>query len=214
MSPRRGENLVKGNKLVFLDCETSGLYPEKGARVIELYYEVLNPWPDFSVKEKGLLRWNLSRHDMEFAEPKALEINGYTRNAGDWETAPELGTAESAAQWQKLYDVLKGAEIHNQNVNFDLGFINNEFRMCRIKETPWLRQTGDLTSLCMMLRDEYGVVKNGRPTASLHPVYDAIGGPPLPEHRADADVQRAKFVYSHVRSNYKPMRMSLGVLTN
>jgi len=41
-------------------------------------------------------------------------------------------------------------------------------------------------------------IKLGLPKFGLHPVYEALGGPKLQEHRAMADIERGKFVFEKV----------------
>jgi len=180
--------------ICFIDTETSAYKPENG-RIVEIAYEICTPWPELEVLTSVDQKIQLFDHDRRKAEPKALAINRYSDE--EWATAP----TPSMNLWQKLTQPLRlvNLVLCGQNVGFDRDWILSEMRRYDLldedaAEPPWGRRFVDVQSYSHIVAEELSL-----PDFGLHTVYDALGGPPLPPHRAHPDVLRAKFVYSHQR---------------
>ncbi|MBF42743.1 MAG: hypothetical protein CMD97_05770 [Gammaproteobacteria bacterium] len=104
-------------KVIYIDTETTGLKPR------HLFHEIIEiaiiveingiRTSDFHTKIKPM---NIDR-----ANPKALEINGY--NQKEWDISP---TFEKIAS--KISDIFKDVDIIiGHNVKFDVEFINEHF---------------------------------------------------------------------------------------
>jgi len=103
---------VSDKRLVFLDVETSGLDPHE--------HEVL----EICLMDKDgtiLLHSKLKPQNIENAEARALEINGY--NTKDWELAPSFRDLAP-----KIVEILKWCLAVGHNPSFDLNFIKSEIR--------------------------------------------------------------------------------------
>ncbi|XOV81831.1 MAG: DNA polymerase III subunit epsilon [bacterium] len=136
---------------IVLDTETTGLEPELGHRIIEIgAVEVIN-------------RRLTGRHFHHYINPErdiddgALEVHGITR-------AFLRDKPLFADICDEFIDFIKGAELVIHNAEFDVGFIDSEFRrlpgkpltenICRIKDSLALArskhpgQKNNLDALC------------------------------------------------------------------
>ena len=175
-------------QLAWVDTETSGLEPDKD-RIIEIAIVVTDG--DLNEIETFEQKIRLSPTDRLAASPKALEVNGY--NDTDWAEAP----LPSKEIWERVYQLTNRRLLAGQNVTFDAKFIAAE--MMRFGIRPgWDRRMADTMEDSIRIMYALGVRHpKGYPTAGLEFVYDALGGPPMPAHRAMADVRRAMFVYKY-----------------
>jgi len=96
--------------LIFLDLETSGLDPQEH-EILEICL--------MSVSGDVLFYSKIKPTHIETAQPKALEINGYSAEA--WADAPTFAeVAETVA------GLLDGAVMAGHNPTFDIGFLRAE----------------------------------------------------------------------------------------
>ncbi len=200
-------------ELAFLDTETSGLDPWQH-RVVEVAVEKFTPWPAMVSEGRLEFKVKLSPEDFSKASPKALEVNGYTEEK--WADAFEHG---DPSPWVILHDFLRFAVIVGQNVPFDTGFIEAEFgrRNCLFEgRVPWQRRLIDVQSYCHILATEYDVQQNGKFSWGLSPVYAALvereGAPPLVEHRAGPDIDKAVHIYRLARERFERGKQTHSVL--
>ena len=103
---------LREKPLAFLDTETTGLSPGRH-EVIEVAVLVGD----------RLYHWLIAPERSEDAEPKALEVNGYSRFPERWEgakTMREVGPEIIAA--------LKGTVVVGHNVGYDLDMLNGHMR--------------------------------------------------------------------------------------
>ena len=100
--------------LHFIDVETTGLRPWEGQEIIEI--AIITESPNGLVERYST---KVQPVRLEFAEAKALEINGYS--ASGWEGAPCM--EEIAGE---VYKILRRGIIVGHNVSFDSQFINIE----------------------------------------------------------------------------------------
>ena len=107
---RRLTRVAPSVKTVFLDTETTGLSPTKH-EIIEIGMVIEHP---SGAVESWCTKIAPSR--IETANPKALEINGFTPEA--WEEAPALSEVLPI-----VTEHLSGAVVVGHNVAFDLRFI-------------------------------------------------------------------------------------------
>lgn len=105
------------NRVIFLDTETTGLDPKTGHRVIEIGC--------VEMRERRLTGNNLHIYlqpDREI-DPGAMAVHGITNEF----LIDKPRFAEISAQ---LKDYLAGAELIIHNADFDVGFLEHEFRLC------------------------------------------------------------------------------------
>jgi DNA polymerase-3 subunit epsilon len=104
------------NRQVVLDTETTGLNPRTGDRVIEIGCVELN---NRMLTGNNFHRYINPERD---SEEGALAVHGITTEF--LRDKPKF--AEIAAE---LRDYIQGAEVIIHNAPFDLGFLNNEFKL-------------------------------------------------------------------------------------
>ena len=176
--------------IVVCDVETTGL-SDHYHRVIEVSYARIDKgdWDAFKI---DTFRFELSAGDFMQGEQRAFAVNGYRRNHPDWRDAPLLDTEDARHAWSKIRRDLTDVILLNQNVSFDAKFLMaemNRHAKYAFDEAPWGPRTwevGAYTKLHMRAAKQRGW--------ALHKAYNLIGGPELPEHRAEADVLRAIWV--------------------
>ena len=100
--------------ICFVDTETTGLDKSRH-EIIEIAIIVWNGG-QLKVYNERLLPMHIAT-----ADPKALEINGYTPSG--WIDAPTFGE-----QAQTIADLLCGNIIVGHNIQFDMGFIEKQLR--------------------------------------------------------------------------------------
>lgn len=186
-----------GEEFAWVDTETSGLDPQQH-RVLEIAVVVtdqdLNDVDVFESKIK------LSPGDRAAATPKALEVNGY--NDAEWADAPP----SSRELWSRVQSMTTRRNFAGQNPLFDEGFLRAELGRWGLKGY-WFRRLLDTQSFGQIIGRSHNLRNaNNVITNSLVPIYDALGGPKLPEHRAMGDVRRSIFVYDHFRRMYEDAR--------
>lgn len=100
--------------LHFVDVETTGLRPWEGQEIIEI--AIITEYGDGRV-ERYCTKIKPTR--LEFAEVKALEVNGYNPEA--WAHAPYM-----SEKIEEIYNILRKGIIVGHNVSFDCLFIDFE----------------------------------------------------------------------------------------
>ena len=140
---------------IFLDTETTGLYPDKGDRVIEVAcVELVNRKLTGSHKHFYLNPGRDSHED-------ALKIHGITTEF--LRDKPEFGTVAD-----ELLAYLAGAELIIHNAGFDLGFLNKELAL--IGRPPLRGFVASVTDTLAMAKAMYPGKRN-----SLDALCDRLG---------------------------------------
>ena len=147
---------------VVLDTETTGLEVKQGHRIIEIgCVELLN-------RRRTNRTYHRYLHPDREIDSAAEQVHGITREM--LENQPRF--AEIAGD---LLEFINGAELVIHNAEFDIGFLNNEFRMaaheddavgqrCQVVDTLVLArrlhpgQKNGLDALCK----RYGIDNSGR----------------------------------------------------
>lgn len=176
--------------IVVCDVETTGL-SDTLHRVIEVGYARIDKgdWDSFNIKT---VRFELSQLDYARGEPRAYAVNGYHRNHPDWAGAPVLDSPAAWEAWAGIRSDLTGVILLNQNVKFDEKFLLGEMSRHSkraLDEPPWHNYTWEIGAFTKQ-HMKAAKLKGW----ALHKAFDVIGGPPLPRHRAEADVMRAIWV--------------------
>lgn len=160
---------------VYLDLETTGLNPANH-EIIEIGF----------VRDDGF-SWHIKIHPEhpETAEPKALEVNGYTPE--EWETQ---GATCLILALRQLRVFLEDCVIVGHNVAFDVAFLEEAFR--KASDKPWHAYYAiDTTTLAY----EH-LVPLGLKSVSLKHVCEFLGLSPEPDqHRALAGAETCRKVY-------------------
>lgn len=176
--------------LFLADTETTGLKAGYH-RVIEVAFARIDDgrWEDFSI---STFRFKPSKLDYLNGNKAAYAVNGYHERHPDWAGAPELDTEEARQQWYAIRRQMEGVILLNQNVSFDARFLHAEFQAhlsAAYDTPPWGNRTWEVMAFSKQHKQAQKLAD-----AKLSNVYDAIGGPALPPHRAEADVLRAVWV--------------------
>ena len=125
---------------IFLDTETTGLYPESGDRIVEIgCIEMVNRRLTGETRHVYL---NPERKGSE----EATRIHGLT----DDFLADKQKFAEVA---DDLLGFLAGAEVIIHNAAFDVGFLNAELK--RLKRQPFQTVAAQVTDTLLMAREMF-----------------------------------------------------------
>lgn len=134
-----------GNRVVVLDTETTGLDPKTGHRIIEIGC--------VEMRERRLTGNNLHLYlqpDREI-DPGAMAVHGITNEY----LIDKPRFADISAQ---LKDYLLGAELIIHNADFDVGFLEHEFRLCN--EPLVLSEVCRVTDSLAMARKQFPGQRN------------------------------------------------------
>ena len=172
---------MNNRDLIFVDVETTGLDCAVH-EVIEVAWVITTPDAK-TIKEKYHARM-MPQH-LERAQPRALEVNGFTKEA--WEAGPLKTHAEVA---QLFAGKAARKVMVGQNVGFDEGFFKEMLRGESL-EPSWHYQKVDT---CALAWPFYAATDdlNG---VSLEKLCAFLSIPQERKHSADADVMSCYYVY-------------------
>ena len=132
---------------IFLDTETTGLYPDQGDRLIEIgCVELVNRKLTGNNKHFYV---NPGRDSHE----EALKIHGITTEF----LSDKPAFAAIAAEF--LAYIKDADEIIIHNAAFDLGFLNREFELCGL--APFKKLVGKVVDSLAMAKEMYPGKRNG-----------------------------------------------------
>jgi len=157
----------------WVDTETTGLDPDEN-EIIEL--AIIRLQPDGT---EEIFHTKIQMERPEHAHPRALEVNGYTKEA--WAGAPSQQEV-----WQEVYDrgLFSECIVAGQNVKFDVGMIDASFKRAGI-DIRIDYHTYDTCTLALAHLKPF--VKS----ISLVPTCIALGIPVRDAHSALADIRMA-----------------------
>ena len=161
------------NKKCFIDIETTGLNPAVH-EIIEIALIIEG--------EEGLHRFStkIKPKFIEHAEPRALEVNGFSFE--EWRDAPyDMEVAEEIAS------LIQGCTLIGHNVNFDAEFLEEMLHKCGCKYAPRRRKIDTIT-----LAHEHLYFW---PAHSLSSLRLFFGISTIGEHRAMKDCQDMRDIY-------------------
>jgi len=123
---------------IFLDTETTGLYPAQGHRIIEIAaVEMINRRPTNN-------HYHVYLNPQREIDPAAQEVHGITL-----EFLQDKPLFESVTQ--DLIAFVNDAEVIIHNAPFDVGFLNSE--LGRIGLQPFETMCGKITDTLKMAKD-------------------------------------------------------------
>jgi len=126
---------------IFLDTETTGLYPDQGHRVIEIAaVELINRRPSNN-------HFHVYLNPEREIDAAAQEVHGITLEF--LQDKPLFSTIA-----QDLIDFVKDAEVVIHNAPFDVGFLNAELGRIGLKP---------ITNFCDKITDTLKMAKDTRP---------------------------------------------------
>jgi len=165
-------------KIAFVDLETSGLSPNRH-EILEIgviVYDVeKNTLREFEAKIKPT--------NIEAADPKALELNGY--NEKEWKHAISLRDALA-----QLAEACEGASFLAYNVTFDWSFMEEAYRKTNMADPFHYHR------ICVMSMAWFKIPKAKVNGYSLKTVCAYLGIEPEPKmHRALNGARKAMEVY-------------------
>ncbi len=153
-------------KFVLFDVETTGLDPFSGDRIVEI------------AAKKFVNLKEIDSFSSLVNPQRPISYGAYMVNHISEEMLE--GAPESAEVLKKCYSFLKGSCLMGYNVNFDLGFLNNELSFIK-KELPEHLPIADILKMSRMLLPQLG-------RYSLLNVSQFLGIDNEQSHRASADV--------------------------
>lgn len=165
---------LKHKPTAFLDTETTGLDPDEH-EIIEI--TVL----------KGDSIWNtrIKPLNIDKAQPKALEINGYRDHPELWDNAPLFTDIVD-----QLVEQLTNVVIIGTNTQFDMNFILRSLNRCGVDHQIGSYHWIDITTLAY----EH-LVPLGLHSLALVNVCKFLGISNEGAHSATSDAQRVKLVF-------------------
>ncbi len=126
---------------IFLDTETTGLYPAQGHRIIEIAaIEMVNRRPTHN-------HYHVYLNPEREIDPAAQEVHGITLDF--LQDKPLFASVA-----QDLLDFVKDAELIIHNAPFDVGFLNSELGKVGLQP---------ITSFCSSITDTLKMAKDARP---------------------------------------------------
>lgn len=126
---------------IFLDTETTGLYPAQGHRIIEIAaIEMINRRPTRN-------HFHVYLNPEREIDPAAQEVHGIT-----YEFLQDKPLFESISA--QLIEFVRDAELIIHNAPFDLGFLNAELGRIGLQS---------ITSMCGKITDTLKMAKDARP---------------------------------------------------
>lgn len=159
--------------IVFLDVETTGLDPHTH-EIIEFA----------AIKGSEVLCIKIKPLHIETAQPRALEVNGYTE--AEWETALDIRVAGPM-----IAGFVKDCVLCAYNARFDIGFVN------RLLEKAVVPGRYDYHVIDPLTLAYVNLVPKGLKSLSLKNVCLFLGLEPEPEkHRALAGATLCRDVYN------------------
>jgi len=112
--------MVKEKHLIFLDTETTGLNPDVH-EIIELAWIIT----DLNLNKKSGHCYKINPENIENADYKALEINGYSKEVWNKEAIP---LEKALREITKSIPFGERAIVIGHNVDFDLRFLRKAFK--------------------------------------------------------------------------------------
>lgn len=176
--------------LAFVDCETSGLRPNKN-EIIEV--AVIRTCPDGLTIKSGFVAKMLPTKSVD---PDAAVVNGY--NEDEWRASDNLMLPQAVAE--KISQITHGAHLVGHNVSFDEAFLLqllDDQGLLR-KWTPWRYQKVCTQALSWPL-----LVQGVTESVSLASMCDALNIPPEPAvHRALNGASTCRALYLKLIEKY------------
>lgn len=166
---------------MFVDVETTGLDPTKH-EIIEVSARRTSPDGETILGEYTA---KIRPTNLAVAEPKALQINGYTEEG--W--APEKCVDQPTVVTQ-LHRLAQNCVLVGHNVSFDEGFLRALFAKSGL-QPPWGYHKVDTVALAWPLY----VTKPDLEGVSLAKLAKYLELPMQPTHRAGADVAACHALY-------------------
>jgi DNA polymerase III subunit epsilon len=177
---------------IFLDTETTGLYPAHGHRIIEIAaVEMINRRP---TKNHFHVYLNPQRE----IDPAAQEVHGITLDF-----LQDKPLFESIAQ--DLINFVNNAELIIHNAPFDVGFLNSEFG--RIGLQPIETVCGKITDTLKMAKDSRPGQRNNLDALCRH---FGINNSMRTLHGALLDAELLAEVYMAMTRGQDSLMMDLG----
>ncbi len=175
---------INQKPLAFIDTETTGLLSEK-AEIIE--FAGIKVWPD---GRKEILHLFILPERIADAEPKALEVNGYTPEK--WEANLARPMSEALPQ---IVAFLKNTIVVGQNVSFDVGMISAAIRRSGILDAKGRVPRIDYHNICTITLAYEHLVPIGLKMLNLISICKFLRIKYENQHTALADVQACMEVY-------------------
>lgn len=181
--------------LLFVDSETTGLYPTKKkstpylGEMISLAGILTDPTGEKVISD---FYWKLQPRHIETADPKALQVNGY--NEKDW--GPEdCKPREDAAK--DLLTVAKDVILVGQNISFDISFMEVFLEELGLEPT-WHYHKVDTMNLAWPF-----YVNRTIDYFNLDSLCTFCGTSRPAVHNAKADIEATRTVYLSLMKKYK-----------
>lgn len=174
---------IKPANRLWIDTETTGLNPTTH-EIIEIAIVVESVTPDGTGVVTSSWATKIAPERIEAADPKALQVNGYTPEA--WAGVPTF--AEVAPKIAEL--LASGSIVCGHNVGFDIGFIEAAFaRIGSGVRIPYHRL--DTVTLAYAAWNDTGT----GPGLSLDKIRKHLGTSLQGAHSALKDAEDARAVY-------------------
>ena len=166
----------------FIDTETTGLDP-KVHEIIEIAYIVESPEGELLAS----FETKFKPQNLDVADPKALEINGYDHHPEEWESAPVLDRQHA----EVMYDALKDCIMVGHNPGFDVAFLREGMKRAGM-DVPWYfgKHIIDTVTLAYVQ-----LVPCGLKYLSMDAIRRFLGWSSLRAHTAMKDVRDAQRLY-------------------
>ncbi|MDQ5957500.1 MAG: polymerase subunit epsilon [Patescibacteria group bacterium] len=145
---------MKTHNLAFIDCETSGLDPDRHEMIelaVVLAQQVERPGKGPTLKIIGEKDWKIKMLHPELAEEQALRVNGY--NEADWIFAADLESV-----MKEFAKMTESANFVSHNLTFDYSFVMKAFEKTGVQNRM---HYGKLDTISMAVARLYDVPQAG-----------------------------------------------------
>lgn len=170
-------------KIISIDTETTGLYPDQGHVVTEIALVIPND--EFTEMQPYYWLFELTGPEIQAATEKAMKINGYHKKIADDLPCTTVSIAQRGEVAQQIQEITRGHILAGMNCAFDAQF-TRKFMIDRDVTPEWNYHLFEIESACV------GYLGKAAPFPwKSSTLAKAMGIEPLPANRVHGALEDA-----------------------